>query len=458
MAPARHNGAKSKEQKESNQKVLYRRSRTQTKELAISAAPAQPARRAGKHTAKTDRQQAAAIFEVYLHFFAALAQFCSANFAGVELSQQLTFGAIQMYSFDMTDEQKMLVDTVHRYADNVLRSVHREAEEGKLEPTSAVRKGWEIGLLPASIDPAYGGFGEYSALTSALFLEELGWGDVGVSLALLSPNLFALPVALFGSEEQKEQYLPRFTEEEIPNATAALIEPVYQFDPAELSTSASRDGDGYVLHGAKTFVPQADSAEIFLVYANERNRSQAFIVPADSPGVAVGSRVQMMGAHALDVFDVQFENVRIPAANRLGGRRGIRLARLLTVSRICAAALAVGQARAAYEYALAYAKERKAFGEPIAHRQSIAFMLANMAIDIESVRLQVWEAAYRFDNREDASRLAYLAKTAADKMVLEVTDNAVQVLGGHGYIREHPVELWLRNGRGFAAWDGLVMA
>ncbi|MEZ4640668.1 MAG: acyl-CoA dehydrogenase family protein [Caldilineaceae bacterium] len=108
---------------------------------------------------------------------------------------------------------------------------------------------------------------------------------------------------------------------------------------------------------------------------------------------------------------------------------------------------------------MSYAKERTAFGEPIAHRQSIAFMLAEMAMEIESVRLQVWEAAYLFDNREDATRPAALAKIAADKMVLQVTDHAVQILGGHGYIREHPVELWLRNGRGFAAWgDGLVMA
>lgn len=166
----------------------------------------------------------------------------------------------------------------------------------------------------------------------------------------------------------------------------------------------------------------------------------------------------MMGARALAVYTVAFKNVRIPTENRLGGLKGIRLNRLLTVSRLCAAALAVGQARAAYEYALKYAKEREAFGEPIAHRQSIAFMLAEMAMEIEGVRLQVWEASYRFDNREDATRLAALAKIAADKMVLHVTDNAVQVLGGHGYIREHPVELWLRNGRGFATWDGLVMA
>ena len=367
-----------------------------------------------------------------------------------------------MYSFDMTSEQKMLVDTVHRYAQQQLRTVYRESEERKKAPEQTVQMGWELGLLPGSIEPEYGGFGEYSALTSALYLEELGWGDVGISLHLLTPNLFAVPVSHFGTPAQREQYLGQFCDERFPRATAALIEPVYQFDPADLSTTADKEPNAdepeYVINGHKTFVPLAADAELFLVYARERNLTQAFIVPADAAGVRVGERVGMMGASACSVHSVHFERVRVPAANRLGGRRGVRFSRLLTVGRIGLAALAVGQARAAYEYALQYAKEREAFGEPIAHRQSIAFMLANMAIDIESARLLCWEAAYKYDSGEDATRAASLAKGFADNMVLDVTDNAVQILGGHGYVRDHPVELWLRNGRGFAAWEGLVMA
>ena len=363
-----------------------------------------------------------------------------------------------MYSFSMTPEQKMLVDTVHRYAEKQMRPIHREAEESKAAPEDAIRTGWELGLLPGSIDAEYGGFGEYSALTSALYLEELGWGDVGISLHLLTPNLFAIPIALFGSSKQKQAYLPKFCDETFPRATAAIIEPVIQFDPANLATTAEKDSDGFVINGKKTMVPLADKAEFFLVYAAESGTTQAYIVPGDAPGITVGSRVAMMGAHALAVYNVEFENVRVTKADRLGGLKGIRLNRLLTVSRLNLTALAIGQAKAAYEYALKYAKERVAFGEPIAHRQSIAFMLANMITEIESVRLLLWEAAYKFDNNEDATRSAYLAKEYADKMVLEVTDGALQVLGGHGYIREYPVELWLRNGRGFAAWNGLVMA
>lgn len=362
-----------------------------------------------------------------------------------------------MYSFDMSEEQKMLVDTVHRYAEQKLRANFRSAEESHQAPATTIKTGWELGLLPGFIDAEYGGYGEYSALTSALYLEELGWGDVGISLHLLTPNLFALPIALFGSRDQKATYLAQFCSDSFPRATAAILEPVFQFDPADLKTTAEKQGDRYILNGRKSYVPLAKEASLFLVYARENNITQAFIVPAETAGVRVGERVMPMGARAFALYNVNFEQVSVPTANRLGGLKGIRVQQLLTVSRIGLAAMAVGQARAAYEYALKYSKERTAFGEPIAQRQSIAFLLANMRIEIEAARLMVWEAAYRFDQREDATRAAMIAKQYADKMVLEVTDGAVQVLGGHGYVRDHPVELWLRNGRGFAMWDGLVM-
>ncbi len=363
-----------------------------------------------------------------------------------------------MYSFEMTSEQKMLVETVHRFAEKELRPRFRDAEENRTVPPQVIQTGWELGLLPGSIEAAYGGFGDYSAVTSTLYLEELGWGDVAMSLHLLTPNLFALPIALWGTPEQKQRYLAQFCDEKIAHATAALVEPVYQFDPATLATTAVKEGDTYLLNGRKSYVPLAAEAELILIYAQENKLTQAFIVPANSAGLQVGQRVDLMGVKAFGVYELILEAVRIPAANRLGGRKGIRLNRLLTVSRIGLAALAIGQARAAYEYALAYAKERTAFGEPIAYRQSIAFMLANMRIEIEAARLMTQEAAYQYDQGEDASKAAVLAKQYVDRMVLEVTDGAVQVLGGHGYVRDHPVELWLRNGRGFAMWDGLLMA
>ena len=158
-----------------------------------------------------------------------------------------------MYSFEMDDEQKMLVETVHRFAEKQMRPLHREAEEAKAVPGKVARQGWELGLLPGAIEAEYGGFGDYSALTSALYLEELGWGDVGISLHLLTPSLFATPVALFGTPEQKAEHLPRFCDEEFPKATAAFVEPVYQFDPAAMATTAEKQDNNFVLNGRKTF-------------------------------------------------------------------------------------------------------------------------------------------------------------------------------------------------------------
>jgi len=164
-----------------------------------------------------------------------------------------------------------------------------------------------------------------------------------------------------------------------------------------------------------------------------------------------------MGIKALPTYSITLENCTIPAENKLGGEAGINFTRLLNFSYVALGAMAVGIAKASYEYAKEYAKEREAFGEPIASRQAIAFMLADMAIDIDAARLMVWEAAWKLDRGEDATTEAALVKKFADDMVMTVTDGGVQVLGGHGYIREHPVELWFRNGRGFATFTGMAM-
>lgn len=362
-----------------------------------------------------------------------------------------------MISFSPTAEQTLIVDTLKRYAKDRLRAVFREADEDGELPADLLAKGWELGLLGSSIPEAYEGFGELSAVTGVLALEELGWGDLATSFALEAPATFALPILVAGTEEQKTRFLPRFSEERYPNATAALLEPRIQFNPRKLQTTAVSDGDGYLLNGAKAYVPLASSAEHFLVYASEDGRTQAFIVEASAAGVQVGEREKLMGIRALELSRLTLENVRVPAEAKLGGAEGIDFDLLHARSQVALAALAVGVARGAYEYALEYARNRQAFGEAIGQRQSIAFMLAEMLVEIDGTRLLAWEAAWKLDNGEDAVRAARLAKHTADKTVLMVTDRAVQILGGHGYIREFPVELWLRNGRGFATFDGLAL-
>ena len=164
-----------------------------------------------------------------------------------------------------------------------------------------------------------------------------------------------------------------------------------------------------------------------------------------------------MGIKALATYELTLKDCRIPRENRLGGEKGCDFNLIMNSSRVALAAMAVGVARAAFEYSRDYAKERVAFGEPIASRQAIAFMLAEMAIEVDATRLMTWEAAWKLDRKEDATKEASLAKTYADDMAVTVTDRAVQILGGHGYIRDHPVELWLRNGRGFATFDGMAI-
>jgi alkylation response protein AidB-like acyl-CoA dehydrogenase len=362
-----------------------------------------------------------------------------------------------MYSFEPSDDQKTLVDAVRRFASRELRPAMRPAEEKGELPPSVTRAGWELGLLPASLPEEFGGFGERSAMTGVLAAEELAWGDLAGALALLAPNLVALPVLLCGSEAQKRDVLPGFAADSYRPASAALIEPRYDFEAGALHTRAVRRGDDYVLSGEKCNVPYAAESEWVLVYAALDGATQAFLVRRGTPGLLVGERERNMGLGALPLYSVQLRDCAVPAAQRLGGEGGAELSPVLDAARVAWAALAVGLGRAAYEYALDYAKKRQAFGEAIAQRQSIAFMLAEMATEVEAARLLVWEAAWLLDQGKEAAREAYLARNLADDMALMVADRAVQVLGGHGYIRDYPVELWLRNARGFAALQGLAI-
>lgn len=362
-----------------------------------------------------------------------------------------------MINFELDQEQKMLTDAIGRFAEERVRKVFRDAdEEGKL-PLDVVQAGWEMGVLPTSIPEAYGGFGEYSVVTGVLAAEAFAYGDMATALHIMAPNLVAVPLMLAGTEAQKEAHLPLFCEESLPKVTAALTEPVIQFDPRQLKTTAVLDGDHYILNGTKSFVPLADEAETFLIYANEDGATQAFFVPVGAEGLAVLNREKLMGIRALPTFQVKLDNVRISAVNKLGGSAGIDFGLILNHSRVALGAIAVGMAKGALDYAIEYTKQRVQFGEPVAHRQSIAFMLAEMAMDIDAARLLVWEAAWQLDKGKDATQSAAVMKYYVDDMAISVCDRALQALGGYGYIREYPVELWLRNARAFATFDGMAM-
>jgi alkylation response protein AidB-like acyl-CoA dehydrogenase len=363
-----------------------------------------------------------------------------------------------MYSFEPNEEQQMLIDVAKRFAENDLRPAAHEADENSEFPLNLIEKGWELGILQASVPEEYGGFGDRSILTSVLAAEELGWGDMAGAMAIMTPSLFVMPILLGGTEEQKKQFLPPVLEAEWQPYTAALSEYDYNFDSNELSTTAKLDNDVYVLKGEKCFIPFADQAETMIVYANFDGKTQGFIVKRETPGVSISARAKLMGLDGLPTFSVKFDGVRVPKKNRIGADDGHDFAPILAASQVTLAALAVGMARASFEYSREYAKQREVLGSMIAQKQSIAFMLAEMATEIEAARLLTWEAAWMLDNeKEDAFISAYLALEGAADMVLMVTDCGVQILGGYGYIREYPVELWLRNGRGVGSLLGLAV-
>jgi alkylation response protein AidB-like acyl-CoA dehydrogenase len=387
-----------------------------------------------------------------------------------------------MYGFTPTQEQEMLIESIHRYARDDLRSAAHEADETGSLPANLISKGWELGLLQASVPEAYGGFGERSAVTGALAAEELAWGDLSAALATLAPSLFVTPILLAGSEEQKARWIAPAIEADWKPYAAALIEPSFDFDPSALRTQAAVDGADYILSGVKTYVPYAAEAEAMILFAALEGVTRAFIVPtrpaepvgarrggpvpnhgADTTQVqaemlterlVVSQRSKWLALNALPLYEVRLEGVRVPHSNLLEGD----FAPVLAAMQVTNAALGIGVARAAFEYSRDYAKEREAFGMKIGQKQAIAFMLAEMATEVEASRLLTWEAAWKLDaGEQDALTAAYLAATSAADMTVMVTDRAVQILGGHGYIRDHPVERWMREGRSFASLTGLAI-
>jgi alkylation response protein AidB-like acyl-CoA dehydrogenase len=355
-----------------------------------------------------------------------------------------------------------MTTTVREFALEQMRPRGHDADESRSLPTEVLRGAQDLALIPANIPEQYGGFGEsHSAVTGVLLAEELAYGDLSMALHILAPASVATPLLYFGTGEQKDRYLPQFGGDGF-FASAALVEPTWNFDPSDLKTVAQRSNGGYVLSGQKSYVIQPDGSSsdtLLLVYAREEETgtTQAFLIPGNSKGVVVGERERGMGLQALPYHTVTFDEVELPPGSKLGGEPGIDANRLLDYARVGMSALATGLAKASYEYAQEYAKQREAFGKPIAQFQSIAFMLAEMRIAVESMRLLTWEAAWQLDQGHDATQAAVVARQFAAENVLQVADRAVQILGGHGYIRDYPVERWLREARLFGSVDYLAM-
>ncbi len=367
-----------------------------------------------------------------------------------------------MIGFELTEEQRELQAWAHEFAEKEIRAVAAEYDEKEEMPWPVLEKAAQIGLLSYGIPEEYGGGGVTSALTHVIIAEELFWGCAGIASAIGASNLATVPILLMGNEEQKRRYLPRFCQtDKVVLGAFALTEPQAGSDVVALRTRAERKGDRYILNGQKRFITNGGIADVYVVFATidpslGYGGVTAFIVDGDTPGVKAGKKERKMGIRASHTGDVIFEDAEVPVENRLGeeGQGFVLAMEVFEHTRPGVAAGAVGIARAAYEYALQYARERVQFGKPIIAKQAIRFMLADMATQIDAARLLTWRAAWMIDAGLSNNVQASMAKVFASEVAMRVTTQAVQILGGYGYMRDYPVEKWMRDAKITQIYEG----
>ncbi|HVD12258.1 MAG TPA: acyl-CoA dehydrogenase family protein [Gaiellaceae bacterium] len=362
-------------------------------------------------------------------------------------------------SFALTDEQRALRELAHEFAEKEIRPRAAEYDEDQTHPADVIAKAHEVGLMNPHVPEELGGAG-LGGLEGALIGEELCWGCSGIATAIVANILGALPMMFAGTEEQRREWLPPLLEEPIL-CSFALTEPNAGSDVSGIRTTAVRHGDEYVLNGSKMFITNAGQASWYVVFASTdpsagRRGLTAFIVPRDAPGVTIEKHLDKMGQRATDTSAIAFQDVTVPKANRLGEEgRGFKIAmQTLDHTRPGTAAGAVGVARAAFEHAVEYSRERVQFGQPIAMNQGVNFLIADMAAEIEAARLLVWQAAWLLDQGERATLQSSYAKRFAADTAMKVTTDAVQIFGGYGYIKEYPVEKLMRDAKLFQIYEG----
>jgi len=364
-----------------------------------------------------------------------------------------------LFDLTLTEEQQLVRDMAGRFAREVLRP-EAQAADARCKPHAAyATQLGELGLGQLVVPEKLGGVATTSSVvTGALLAEDLAYGDAGLALAALSSISVANALVRWGSAEQQSQFLPAFVEAHPPSAAIAIAEERPLFDPNELRTRATIDGDGYLLHGEKALVPLGETAELLLVGASLVGKGpRVFVVERGMRGVSFKPDAAL-GVRAAGLSRVVLDEVRLPSHSILGdGVDVCDFSELVDLCRIGLCALAVGVGQAVLEYVIQYANDRVAFGEPISHRQAVAFMIANLAIEVEGLRLLTWRAASRAEQGLPFHREAYLARVAAQDKGLEIASNGVQLLGGHGFIKDHPVERWYRDLMTLSTLEGALL-
>jgi alkylation response protein AidB-like acyl-CoA dehydrogenase len=356
--------------------------------------------------------------------------------------------------FDLTptDDQQMIVETVREFAAERLRPAAPSADDKCAPPEDLLSTSAELGITLLGVPEELGGVAtERSTVTNVLVAEALATGDMGLALACLAPAAVSNALVLWGNEEQQATYLPAFTGEDVPAAALAVQEPTALFDPFSLRTKAYRTAAGFRLTGVKSLVPRAAAAELFVVAADLEGRGPALFI-VESSSVTVESE-PAMGLRAAGTGRVLMDQVNVPASALLEAD----YAECVRLARLGWCALAVGTGQAVLDYVIPYVNEREAFGEPISHRQAVAFMVANIAIELDGLRLVTLRGASRAEQGLSFGREAALARKLATDKGMQIGLDGVQLLGGHGFTKEHPVERWYRDLRAIGIAEGVVL-
>ncbi len=364
-----------------------------------------------------------------------------------------------MIGFDLTPEQMALQDRANRFARDVILPVAAKHDKDGDFPLDIMQKAYGEGFLTPLIPKQYGG-GGVGVLDTCILSEELAYGDMGIFVSIFVSTLALYPIIKFGTEDQKNRFLKPFCQK-FTLASYCLSEPHVGSDPASLETAVTLEGDHYVIDGTKMWITNGGYADLYLVFATlDRQKKHkgiiSLIVPASFPGIRHGEPIDKMGQRASNTTAVNFKNVRVPRENLLAGEgEGFRKAMVaLDITRPMIGIGAVGLARAALELATQYAQKRIQFGVPIANHQAIQLMLADMAIGIDAARLLVWRAAALADRGIRNSREAAIAKAFAADVAMKTTTDAVQIYGGMGYTKWHPVEKLMRDAKVIQIYEG----
>jgi acyl-CoA dehydrogenase len=367
-------------------------------------------------------------------------------------------------SLELSDDQRELQELARTFAAREIRPLAPEvdeADDGRV-PWELWEKATEVGLTTYMLPEEYGGGGVHDCLSECLIQEELSHGDGGLGSLVTSAGFFAGPVLALGSPEQQRRYLTRLCQGPRPPLTSlATTEPDFGSDAAGMTTCARRSEGGYALSGQKTWVSNGGVAELYVVFAQTEPGSRskgvtAFVLERGAQGLRFGPPMKKLGDRGIVNTELFLDDAFVSHEQRLGeeGSGFTGLMQTFDRSRVVLAAGCVGMARAAFEYAVAYARERVQFGRPIIEHQAVGFRLADVAMRIDAARLLTWQAAVRIDAGARATREAAMAKLYASEAAMFSTWAAVQTLGGFGYSREYPVEKWFRDAKLEEIWEG----